>query len=398
MGSMTMANSSLTDPFTQTITLQLADGTPLNLPLSELDDFMLYNVQISINFASQIGASLILLVVLLLLTKPDKRRAPIFITNVLSLALNIIRNILQCLYYTGPFTKIYAYYGQDYSHVAGKDYGISVAASVLTVLLLACVESSLLLQIRVVCCTLPNRYRLATYGISILTALLAIAFRFALCVENSKFIVTLTYETSLELLDNAANITTSVSICWFCAAFVTKLGFALDQRRKLGLDQFGPMQIIFIMACQTLVIPGTLPIKILETCLEKFMTRADLIPTAIFSILPYFVKTPGMSSQVLTLVSIFLPLSSLWASASIGNRSQASSEGMKLRQKLFSGSSMGSSGPLVNGKAFHGPLSPASTARSGTSNATLAAPTQLTFQDIVGRDLEAQALHRDHKV
>ena len=139
MGSTAMANSSLGDPFTQTITLSLADGTPLNIPLSELDDFMLYNVQISINFASQIGASLILLVVLLLLTKPDKRRAPIFITNVLSLALNVIRNILQCLYFTGPFTKIYAYYGQDYSHVAGKEYGISLTASVLTVLLLDCV-------------------------------------------------------------------------------------------------------------------------------------------------------------------------------------------------------------------------------------------------------------------
>ncbi|KAL8790039.1 MAG: hypothetical protein Q9195_006541 [Heterodermia aff. obscurata] len=374
MGSTAMVNSSLADPFTQTITLHLADGTPLDLPLSELDEFMLYNVQICINFASQIGASFILLVVLLLLTKPDKRRAPIFVTNVLSLALNVIRNILQCLYFTGPFNKIYAYYGQDYSHVAGKDYGISVTASVLTVLLLACVESSLLLQIRVVCCTLPSRYRLATYGVSILTALLAIAFRFALCVENSKFIVTLTYETSLELLDNAANITTSISICWFCAAFVTKLGFALHQRRKLGLDQFRPMQIIFIMACQTLVIP------------------------AIFSILPYFVKTPGMSSQVLTLVSIFLPLSSLWASASIGNRSSqatittTTSEGMKLRQKLlFSGSSMGSS--LSNGK---GPLSPASTARSGTSNATLA---QHAYPDIGGRgDVEAQALHAEHKV
>ena len=272
-----MGNSSLTDPFTQTITLHLANGTPLNIPLPELDQFMLYNVQISINFASQIGASLILLVVLLLLTKPDKRRAPIFITNVLSLALNVIRNILQCLYYTGPFSEIYAYYGQDYSRVAGKDYGISVAASVLTVLLLACVESSLLLQIRVVCCTLPSRYRLATYGVSILTALLAIAFRFALCVENSKFIVTLTYETSLELLDNAANITTSISICWFCAAFVTKLGFALDQRRKLGLDQFGPMQIIFIMACQTLVIPGTCHTESKVFALKIFMTRANLL-------------------------------------------------------------------------------------------------------------------------
>lgn len=258
-----MANSSLTDPFTQTITLLLADGTPLDLPLSAIDEFMHYNLQICINLASQIGASLVLLVVLLLLTKPDKRRAPVFITNALSLALNVIRTILQCLYFTGPFSEFYAYFGQDYSQVAGKDYAASVAAAVMTLLLLICVECSLLLQVRVVCCTLPGLYRRAIYAVSLLIAVLAVTFRLALCVENSKYIVSWTYQTSIEWLASASNITTSISICWFCAAFVTKLGFALNQRRKLGLDQFGPMQIIFIMGCQTLFIPGmkTLPYK-----------------------------------------------------------------------------------------------------------------------------------------
>lgn len=264
MGSTEMANSSLTDPFTQIITLHLADGTPLDVPLLELDEFMLYSVRMSINYASQIGASLVLLVILLLLTKPEKRRAPIFITNTLSLALVFIRNILQCLFFTGPFNKIYAYYGQDYSRVTGKDYGTSVAATVMTLLLLICVELSLLLQIRVVCCTLSKLYRAITYSTSILVATLAVAFRLALCVENSKAIVNLTYVSNTEWLEDASNITTSISICWFCAAFVTKLGFALRQRKQLGLDQFGPMQIIFIMGCQTLIIPGEYIASFLE--------------------------------------------------------------------------------------------------------------------------------------
>ena len=256
MGSTARINSSLTDPFTQSITFHLADGTPLNVPLAEVDSFMLYNTQICINFASQIGASVILLVVLLLLTKSDKRKAPIFITNLLSLALNVIRNILQCLYFTGPFTELYAYFGQDYAHITGKDYGTSVACAVMNVLLLMCVEVSLLLQIRVVCCTLRNRYRLITYAVSILVVVVAVAFRLALCVVNSRSIVTWSYESSLDWLEDSANLSTTVSICWFCVAFVAKLGFALQQRRKLGLDKFGPMQIIFIMGCQTLIIPG----------------------------------------------------------------------------------------------------------------------------------------------
>ena len=256
IGSTAMANLSLTDPFTQTITLRLADGTPLALGLSELDRFMLYNLRICINLASQIGASVILLVVLLLLTKPDKRRAPIFITNTLSLSLNVIRNVLQCLYFTGPFSRIYTYFGQDYSHVAGKDYAASVAAAIMPLLLLICVECSLLLQLRVVCCTLPKLYRQIVYTASVLIASLAVALRLALAVENSKIILHWDYHASIKWLGDASNITTSISICYFCAAFVTKLGFALNQRRKLGLGQFGPMQIIFIMGCQTLFIPG----------------------------------------------------------------------------------------------------------------------------------------------
>ena len=256
MGSTAMANRSHTDPFTQTITLRLADGSPLGLSLSMLDYFMLENLRICINLASQIGASVILLVILLLLTKPDKRRAPIFITNVLSLSLNVVRNVLQCLYFTGPFSRIYAYFGQDYSHVASKDYAASVAAAILPLLLLICVECSLLLQLRVVCCTLPRLYRQVVYTASLLIASLAVAFRLALAIENSKIILHWDYHVSIKWLADASNITTSISICFFCAAFVTKLGHALNQRRKLGLGQFGPMQIIFIMGCQTLFIPG----------------------------------------------------------------------------------------------------------------------------------------------
>ena len=251
-----MANSTSFDPFSQSFTLRMADGTPIEITLDDLDSFILYSVQICINYAAQLGASLVLLIVLLLLTKPDKRRAPVFITNTLSLIINFIRNILMCLYFTGPFNEVYAYFAQDYSEVQRSDYAKSVTATVLTLLLLACVEISLIFQVRVVCVTLRQVYRRATITISVLIALIAIAFRFALCAENSIYIVTLKYLTGLARLESAANITTTISICWFCAVFVVKLGMALQQRKKLGLGQFGPMQIIFIMGCQTLVIPG----------------------------------------------------------------------------------------------------------------------------------------------
>ena len=197
-----------------------------------------------------------LLIVLLLLTKPDKRGSPLFVINTLSLALNIIRNVLLCLYFTGPFTEVYTYFGQDYSRINLGDYANSVTATVFTVLVLLCVEISLCLQTRVVCVTLWKFYQQVIFAVSVLVATVAIGFRLAFCVENSKFIVNLEELSPIQWLASATNITTTISICWFCAVFVTKLGFALNQRRKLGLGQFGPMQILFIMGCQTLVIPG----------------------------------------------------------------------------------------------------------------------------------------------
>jgi pheromone alpha factor receptor len=251
-----MASSLPFDPFTQPFTLLLQDGTPFSLSLVDLDDFILYSVEICINYAAQLGASCILLIALLLLTKADKRNSPVFILNAFSLVLNVIRNVLQCLYFTGPFSQTYAYFGQDYSRVPKSAYATSIAATVLAVLLLVCIEASLILQVRVVCAILKPLYRQAIFASSAIIALLAIGFRLALCVENSRFIISLEPPTALNWLESASNITTSISICWFCAVFVTKLGFALHERRRLGLKRFGPMQIIFIMGCQTLIIPG----------------------------------------------------------------------------------------------------------------------------------------------
>ncbi len=251
-----MAPTMPFDPYSQSFTLQMGDGTPFNVTIPDLDYFVNYNNQICINYGAQTGASIVLLIVLLLLTKPDRRTSPIFIVNVSSLALNIIRNVLQCLFFTGPFTETYAVFSGDFSRVHTGDYATSVTAAVLTLLVLLCVETSLCLQTRVVCVTMRQLYRRIVFAVSVVIGLLAIAFRLALCVENSIYIVQAKVDGPLHQLASATTITETISICWFSAVFVTKLAIALNERRKLGLVQFGPMQIIFIMGCQTLIIPG----------------------------------------------------------------------------------------------------------------------------------------------
>ena len=251
-----MASSEPFDPFTQSFTLLLEDGTPFSVPIGEVDEFALYSIKICINYAAQLGASTILLLALLVLTKPDKRQSPVFILNSIALVLNVIRNVLQCLYFTGPFFQTYSHFSGDFSRVPRSAYATSIAATVLAVLLVICIEVSLILQVQVVCFLLTKGYRQAIFAFSAIIASLAVGFRLALCIENSRSILSLEPPTSLNWLESASNITTSISICWFCAIFVGKLGSALHERRQLGLKRFGPMQIIFIMGCQTLIVPG----------------------------------------------------------------------------------------------------------------------------------------------
>ncbi|KAL8957408.1 MAG: hypothetical protein Q9193_005311 [Seirophora villosa] len=359
-----MADQPAFDPFSQSFTLLSGDGMAINITIPELDAFILYSVQISINHAAQLGASLIILIVLLLLTKPDKRKAPILIINCTALVLNVLRSLLQCLYFTGPFSETYAYFSLDYSRVTRSDYASQVTITILMWLLLLCVEASLLLQVRVICVTLLDFYKHIIYALSTCIAGLALAFRLALSIENAKYILALESQFSLHWLASAANITTSVSICWFSLVFVIKLGLALNQRKKLNVGSYGPMQIIFIMGCQTLIIP------------------------AIFSIIEYFVPLPSIDSNVLTFVIVFLPLSSLWASASIDNRKRHSPK-PEVEGKFLSSNGTASTGPLIGEKFLSEPLTPSGTPTTRTSHSNPLSPAN-TIDKHMYTDLEAQ--------
>jgi len=114
---------------------------------------------------------------------------------------------------------------------------------------------------------------------------------------------------------------------------------------------------------------------------------------AIFSILQYFVHLPAMASNVLTLVVIFLPLSSLWASASTTSQG---SQPVKHRSRFMGSltSRLGSMGPIVAGKDLNGPLSPSDTPTTKISSFS---PPNSARTSKMYRDLEAQGMHgMDH--
>lgn len=288
-----MASSN---PEQQTLVFHTGDGQAFNVTLPELEEFVQYNIKSCIDYGTQLGATAVLFVILILLTRRDKRRSAIFILNGLALLFNFLRLLFQCIHFTTGFERIYPYFSFDYSGVETAAYAISIVATVFETLVVVCFESSLVFQVHVVCATLRRRYRRVLFVTSILMALLAIGFRMAFMVMNDIEIINLSSFSGIQWLESASTIVITISICFFCTVFVTKLGFAIRQRTRLGIRDFGPMKAIFVCGCQTLVVP------------------------TIFTIIQYFTVTPELSSNVLTLVAISLPLSSIWAGATLESR------------------------------------------------------------------------------
>lgn len=234
----------------------MADGTPFNVSVAELDAFFRYNFQMCVNDGSQLGASIILAIVLCVVTKPENRRSPVFILNNCVLILNVIRLICDAVYFNSAFNEVYSYFSNDFSSVPPGAYANSILAVIVIILLLICVEASLILQAQIVCANLRRLYRRSILGASILVALVPIGLHMGMAVENAIYILTATDFSSFVWLQSAKLIALTISVCFFSAIFFIKLAYAIRQRQRLGVRKFQPMRVICIMSFQTMIIPG----------------------------------------------------------------------------------------------------------------------------------------------
>ncbi|KAL4974063.1 fungal pheromone mating factor STE2 GPCR-domain-containing protein [Aspergillus desertorum] len=290
---MLIVMASNFDPWKQNITFYLGDGTPFDISVDYIDGIVQYCIRACTNYAAQLGASIILFVILVLLTRAERRASYVFWLNSLALLLNFARLLCGVLFFTGNFVRLYTLISGDESRVTASDLATSIVGAITTALLLTTVEMSLVLQVQVVCSNLRRIYRRALLCLSAVVATITIAIRYWLLAVNIRAILERSDPTTYNWLESVATVTLTVSICHFCAIFVAKLGFAIRLRRKIGLNEFGPMKVVFIMGCQTLVIP------------------------AVVSITHYFSDVPELQSNVLTLVVLSLPLSSIWAGTTL---------------------------------------------------------------------------------
>lgn len=233
-------------------------GQNTTVTLDDVNLFTYAGATACANYGAQIGAAVAILVVMVMLTKHEKRRSPIFVFNSLALVFCIVQAIMQILYYTGAaYTAYSILLWKAPDHLDKADVAQSTLGVISALLAFVCLMASLILQIKAVCVTLTATQRLAITLLSIFVALVAVGFRMAQGIQNIRCnIIASNFCWQGLWLQKAMQITETISICFFAMVFCIKLGWAIHERHKLGLTQFGPMQIIFIGGCQTLVVPG----------------------------------------------------------------------------------------------------------------------------------------------
>ena len=254
--------------YNQSFTIIDRHGQEAQFPLWYLDTLIVDAVVHGIIPGVQFGASLILFLVLLLLSKQDKRRSPVFIFNTAALFFNIIYAILQCCIVTSSWWDIYPVLVGDYGVVTPAAQRLTVAVSIFVTLVALCIEVSLVLQVHVVSVTMRTWQKLSVLAVSSFVAVVAMGFRIAQSVVS----VRCNYKadsfcSSTTWLAKAKDISLTLSICFFSAIFCAKLGWSLRERRKLGMKQFGSMQIIFIGGFQTMFIPGKFRPSLFKLCM-----------------------------------------------------------------------------------------------------------------------------------
>jgi len=249
------------NPYEQSFYLTLADGVSKGeASLADINILRQLSVYQAISQGAQIGAAAILLTAIVLMTKSAKRRSWVFIMNALALFLVVVRGIFQLAVVTGPFYEFFRWETSHYTDT-GHAKAVSICGEVAAFLLTFAIEMSLFMQVRIVCCNLSNPRRAFINIANGLIIFLAICMRFVVMVLSVNWgIANLENQQGwqyalINKMASAANICLVISIGFSTVIFTAKLALAIRSRRSMGMKQFGPMQIIFIMGCQTMLTP-----------------------------------------------------------------------------------------------------------------------------------------------
>lgn len=294
--NMTDAQSgSLSDIDPVTILLHfMTPAGETEVSFKMLDQWLYRQCQGSIIQGVRIGAFLITMLALFLIMKD--RKAPLFIINQLTLFFSSLKSIFYLYYYLSNSGSI-TFQFSGYYNLTDNNRNLTAATNVTQILIVICLECAFCFQAYAMYKANQGIQRvlmLTLLTICITLGLVTISFY----INSVVFALKATFDESLysnyawQL--NVPFILFLSSVCFTSACLIAKFLYAFKQRKDYGRRQFSGIHALFIMTCQTMIIP---------VCVNIFSYCSPLWKSNGIPEIAYFITT------------IFLPLSAMWATS-----------------------------------------------------------------------------------
>ncbi|KAK0615291.1 fungal pheromone mating factor STE2 GPCR-domain-containing protein [Bombardia bombarda] len=279
-------------PLTQPITILAQDGiTPVSIKADEVAAIYRSATSSSINYGSQIGATFLMLLVLLAMTARYRfLKAPAMI-SVLSLTINLVRVVLLSLFYPSHFMEFYTLVSGDTTFVPPSDYRISVTASLLSIPITILIELALVVQAWSMLRLWPTLWKAIVCGISAVIISLTVGFSFANSIMQVQWILYNTMTPDWPKIIYLALVTASVS--WFCFLFMIRLVMHMWSHRSIlpSLNGLNAMDVLVITNGILMIVPTNRyePIVIfssLQFTSQENFESGSLAQTSVIVLLP----------------------------------------------------------------------------------------------------------------
>nr|CAP17772.1 pheromone receptor 2 [Neurospora intermedia] len=231
-------------------------GHLLNVTTTDVDALNDMMISITINYATQIGATFIMLAIMLLMTPRRRFKRLPTIISLLALCINLIRVVLLALFYPSHWTDFYVLYSGDWQFVPPSDMQISVAATVLSIPVTALLLSALMVQAWSMMQLWTPIWRALVVLVSGLLSLATVAMSFANCIYQAKNILYADPLPAYWVRKLYLALTTG-SISWFTFLFMIRLVMHMWTNRSIlpSMKGLKAMDVLIITNSILMLIP-----------------------------------------------------------------------------------------------------------------------------------------------
>lgn len=252
----------IANPVDQMINITLPNGSKEPIPLSVIDaNNALFSCR-SIGYGAEVGASIVMLAVILTMTPKTKFWRFITFLNMAALCNNIIRVILLSVYFQSSWATIYTLYSGDLTYVTRADVATTVTSTVLSIPQNIMIMTALITQAWAMVKLWPAAFKWSIFCVSLVLVTLEIGFMAA--TEAYQITYELPWESPAIMLSHqwvrygflALEV---ICICWFCFLFNFKLVVHLYRNRGFLAQNKGlsAMDALVMTNGVLMLIPGT---------------------------------------------------------------------------------------------------------------------------------------------